>query len=147
MSSKNTTQVIIAGKIYTLSGYESEEYLQRVATYLNARISEFKNMDGYHRLSPELKNILLNLNTADDYFKMKNKVEELEGELAQKDKEIYDFKHELITAQIKLENAQKEAESVKQMLEQLQKENIRLDSQLQRENAQPGAPQNAPARR
>lgn len=31
MSSKNKTQVIIAGKIYTLSGYESEEYLQKVA--------------------------------------------------------------------------------------------------------------------
>ena len=45
MSSKNKTQVIIAGKIYTLSGYESEEYLQRVAAYLNSKITEFKNME------------------------------------------------------------------------------------------------------
>ena len=28
MSSKNKTEVLIDGKIYTLSGYESEEYLQ-----------------------------------------------------------------------------------------------------------------------
>jgi cell division protein ZapA len=107
MSSKNTTQVVIAGKIYTLSGYESEEYLQRVATYLNAKISEFKNADGYHRLSPELRNIFLNLNVADDYFKMKKKVEELERELQDKDREIYDLKQELITAQIQLEKDQK----------------------------------------
>ena len=40
MSAKNNTQVIIAGKIYTLSGYESEEYLQRVASYLNGKIPE-----------------------------------------------------------------------------------------------------------
>ena len=134
MSSKNTTQVIIAGKIYTLSGYESEEYLQRVATYLNAKISEFKNMDGYHRLSPELKNILLNLNTADDYFKMKKKVEELEQELTSKDREIYDFKHELITAQIKLENAEKEVQLLEEKNAQLQKENIQLDTRLKNQN-------------
>ena len=68
MSSKNKTQVIIAGKIYTLSGYESEEYLQRVAAYLNGKISEFKNVEGYSRLSPEMRGIMLNLNTADDYL-------------------------------------------------------------------------------
>ncbi len=31
MAVKNTTQVLIGGKIITLSGYESEEYLQKVA--------------------------------------------------------------------------------------------------------------------
>ena len=134
MSSKNTTQVIIAGKIYTLSGYESEDYLQRVATYLNAKISELKNMDGYVRLSPDLRNILLNLNTADDYFKMKKKVEELERELSEKDKELYDFKHELITAQIKLENAEKEAQLLQEKNAQLQKENIQLDTRLKNQN-------------
>ena len=32
MPAKNTTKVLIGGKIVTLSGYESEEYLQRVAS-------------------------------------------------------------------------------------------------------------------
>lgn len=130
MSSKNNTQVIIAGKIYTLSGYESEEYLQRVATYLNSRIAELKNLEGYQRMSPELRSILLDLNIADDYFKMKKKVEELEQELSQKDQEIYDFKHELITAQIKLENAGKDAAALEEKNAQLQKENIQLEAQL-----------------
>ena len=42
MSSKNKTEVLIDGKIYTLSGYESEEYLQRVATYINNKLAELK---------------------------------------------------------------------------------------------------------
>ena len=37
MNSRNYTDVIIAGKVYTLGGYESEEYLQRVAAYLSAQ--------------------------------------------------------------------------------------------------------------
>lgn len=130
MSAKNKTQVIIAGKIYTLSGYESEEYLQRVAAYLNGKISEFKSMEGYSRLSPDLRNIMLDLNMADDYFKMKKKIEELERELMAKDKEVYDFKHELITAQIRLENAEKDIQSLEEKNIQLQKENIQMETQL-----------------
>lgn len=134
MSSKNKTQVIIAGKIYTLSGYESEEYLQRVAAYLNGKISEFKNLDGYHRLSPEMRGILLNLNTADDYFKMKKKVEELERDLSEKDREIYDFKHELITEQIKRENSEKEVQNLEEKNVQLQRQVIQLETQLKNQN-------------
>ena len=92
MSSKNKTEVLIDGKIYTLSGYESEEYLQRVATYINNKLAELKKLDGYARLSQELKSILLELNVADDYFKAKNQVEMVEEELAQKDQELYDLK-------------------------------------------------------
>lgn len=99
MSSKNKTEVLIDGKIYTLSGYESEEYLQRVATYINNKLAELKKLDGYARLSQELKSILLELNVADDYFKAKNQVEMVEEELAQKDQELYDLKHELISTQ------------------------------------------------
>ncbi len=134
MSAKNKTQVIIAGKIYTLSGYESEEYLQRVAAYLNGKISEFKSMEGYSRLSPDLRNIMLDLNMADDYFKMKKKIEELERELLAKDKEVYDFKHELITAQIKLENAEKDVQTLEEKNIQLQKENIQMETQLKNTN-------------
>ena len=39
MAVKNTTQVLIGGKIMTLSGYESEEYLQKVAYYINNKMT------------------------------------------------------------------------------------------------------------
>ena len=129
MSSKNKTQVIIAGKIYTLSGYESEEYLQKVAAYLNGKITEFRGMDGYHRLSQEMRSILMNLNIADDYFKVRKKIEELEEELSEKEKELYEFRHEMITTQVRLENAEKEKNAREEKNAQLQEELIRLRAQ------------------
>ena len=35
MAVKNTAQVVIGGKIITLGGYESEEYFQKVTSYIN----------------------------------------------------------------------------------------------------------------
>ena len=130
MSSKNKTEVLIDGKIYTLSGYESEEYLQRVATYINNKLAELKKLDGYARLSQELKSILLELNVADDYFKAKNQVEMVEEELAQKDQELYDLKHELISTQIKLEDAAKELEALKEQTTEYQKQIVKLETEL-----------------
>ena len=130
MSSKNKTEVLIDGQIYTLSGYESEEYLQRVATYINNKLAELKKLDGYARLSQELKSILLELNVADDYFKAKNQVEMVEEELAQKDQELYDLKHELISTQIKLEDAAKELEALKEQTTEYQKQIVKLETEL-----------------
>lgn len=130
MSSKNKTEVLIDGKIYTLSGYESEEYLQRVATYINNKQAELKKLDGYARLSQELKSILLELNVADDYFKAKNQVEMVEEELAQKDQELYDLKHELISTQIKLEDAAKELKALKEQATEYQKQIVKLETEL-----------------
>lgn len=130
MSSKNKTEVLIDGKIYTLSGYESEEYLQRVATYINNKLAELKKLDGYARLSQELKSILLELNVTDDYFKAKNQVEMVEEELAQKDQELYDLKHELISTQIKLEDAAKELEALKEQATEYQKQIVKLETEL-----------------
>ena len=130
MSSKNKTEVLIDGKIYTLSGYESEEYLQRVATYINNKLAELKKLDGYARLSQELKSILLELNVADDYFKAKNQVEMVEEELAQKDQELYDLKHELSSTQIKLEDAAKELEALKEQATEYQKQIVKLETEL-----------------
>ena len=47
MSSKTDTEVIIGGKIFTLSGYESEEYLQRVASYINNKLEEYSKIESF----------------------------------------------------------------------------------------------------
>ena len=62
--------VIIGGKVYTLSGYEGEEYLQKVATYINNKLGEFQGMEELRHLSGDMKATLLQLNIADDYFKL-----------------------------------------------------------------------------
>lgn len=111
MSSKNDTEVIIGGKVITLSGYESEEYLQKVASYINSKIAEYNKVDSFRRQSVDMQNVLLQLNLADDYFKAKKQIDSLEDELEAKDKELYDLKHELIASQIKLETKDKQIRS------------------------------------
>ncbi len=131
MSSKNNTEVIIDGRIFTLSGYESEEYLQKVASYINNKINGFKEDEAYRRQNIDVQRALLNLNIADDYFKAKKQADTLEGELEIKEKELYDIKHELIAAQIKIETLEKEQEELKSRLNDSQKEMIKLETRIQ----------------
>ena len=107
MAVKNTAQVIIGGKIITLGGYESEEYFQQVASYMNKKIGELETVPGYGRQPMETKHMLLSLNITDDYFKAKKQVETYELDLQQKDQEMYDLKHELISLRMQIEEEQK----------------------------------------
>ena len=131
MNKKNGIEVIINGKRVNLGGYESEEYLQRVATYLNAKYNELKNLESYRMLDLEMKNMVLQLNLADDYFKLKKQMEETSGDSVAKSGEIFDLKHEVITAQTKLEAAQREIEALKKENLEAQKRIIRLETELE----------------
>ena len=53
MAVKNTAQVVIGGKIITLGGYESEEYFQKVASYINAGLFQAANGDKAYSAQPE----------------------------------------------------------------------------------------------
>ena len=48
-SAKHFTEVLIGGKVYTLSGFEGEEYLQKVSSYLNHKITECANSEGVQK--------------------------------------------------------------------------------------------------
>ena len=134
MSSKNKTEVLIGGNIITLGGYESEEYLQKVATYINNKIAEFKKVESYNHQSKENKSLLLELNIADDYFKAKKQVEMVEEELAEKDKELYELKHELIGVQIKLETAEKTLLDMRRDSTEYQKRIVKLETEMIEKN-------------
>jgi cell division protein ZapA len=131
MNKINDIEVIINNKRYTLSGYESEEYLQRIASYINSKHNEFKNMDAYKFLDSDLRNILIQINIADDYYKTMEKVKEIEDENNQKSNEIFDLKHELIAVQTKLQSAEREIEDLKNERNENQKKIIRLETELQ----------------
>lgn len=130
MSSKTDTEVIIGGKVFTLSGYESEEYLQKVASYINNKVNEYSKVDAFRRQPLDKQSVLLQLNIADDYFKAKKQIAVLEEEFQTKEKELYDLKHELISAQIKLENAEKQIKEQQKELNENAKKIVRLETEL-----------------
>lgn len=130
MSSKNKTKVLIGGKIFTLGGYESEEYLQKVASYLNNKISDLTALQGYNRQSADIRSIMLSLNIADDYFKARGQAEVFEEDSQSKDKELYDLKNDLIASQIQLERLREDYEKLQRERDRLLEENARLDMRL-----------------
>ena len=130
MAVKNTAKVIIGGKIITLGGYESEEYFQKVASYINKKMDELSGMPGYSRQPMETKHTLLSLNITDDYFKAKKQAEIFEQDLQQKDQEMYDLKHELISLRMQIEEAQKNEQEALEQKSLLEGKNKELEKQI-----------------
>ncbi len=130
MSSKTDAEVIIGGKIYTLCGYESEEYLQKIASYLNNKAEEYSSVDSFRKQSADARSVLMQLNIADDYFKAKKQIEILEEELRIKEKELYDLKHELISSQMKLEKTEKMTKELQDRGYEDAKRIVRLETEL-----------------
>ena len=113
MDSKNYTDVLIGGKIYTLGGQEEESYLQQVASYINDKILELRRQDGYLKQSEDYQSVMVYLNLADDYFKEKEQSELLTARRTELEKENYSLKHELVSTQMKLEAALRDAKNMK----------------------------------
>ena len=130
MKERNRIRVFIDGKPYNMGGYESEEYLQKVSTYLNHKLAECANIEGYNRQSAETRSMLLALNIADDYFKTKKQGNALELEIESKDQEMYGLKHELISTQIKVTNLENELEKSRNEKQQLQMKIVKLETEM-----------------
>jgi len=130
MAVKTDIDVTIGGKTFTLSGYESEEYLQKIAFYLNSKIAEYNREDGFKRLPLDSQAALIELNIADDYFKAKKQIELLEEDIANREKEMYDLKHELIATQIKLENTERNFKKAQEDLNTSDKQVVKLETEL-----------------
>ena len=133
MDTKNYAEVLIDGKIYTLGGTEDEHYLQRVASYINEKTAQLKRQEGFTRQSEEYQAVMISLNIADDYFKAIDRAAVSERQRDDMERESYGLKHELVTTQMRLEDAVRnldekkaELERVKRELEKVHEENLRL---------------------
>ncbi|RHT96174.1 cell division protein ZapA [Clostridium sp. AM27-31LB] len=132
MNTKNDVEVIINGKQYTLSGYESSEYLQKIANHINDKIAEFKEQDGYLRLDTEMKNILLAINLSDEYYKALKDSNDIKKENEEMEKEIFDIKHEMLTMQSELDKANGQIKKLAEERQAAKDQVIRLETELGR---------------
>jgi cell division protein ZapA len=113
---RNTVEVVIAGKVFKISGYESAEYLHQISVYLNDKLAEFQKLDSYRRQNADQKQLMLNMNLADDFFKAKRQADKLAEELEKKEREMYGIRHDLIEAQLEKEKLEKENEELRAQL-------------------------------
>ncbi len=107
MDKKNTTNVLIDGHVYALSGVESEDYIQRVALYINNKLKEVRAGQNTQLLNSKLLNVLLAINIADDLYKEKDLVAEREVDIKELKKQI-EFMSEEISAFAEVKNEYEE---------------------------------------
>ena len=121
MKKPNLTEVLIDGKIYSVSGEENTEYIQKVAQFVNEKIQEVRTLPSFKRLDEEYQTLLLNLNLADAYFKEKEEVTRLAEAAEEKERELYAVKHDMVSTQMKLEAALKQQEKLGERMEEWKK--------------------------
>lgn len=122
MKEKNDVEVLINGRKYTICGFESAEYLQRVATYINSKYAEFREKSNYRTLDVELRNILLAINIADDYFKADKEKESMRQDNENKDKLVLDMKHEVMESESRIEELSGQNAEYQERIEKAEKE-------------------------
>ena len=130
MADVNETQVIIAGKVLTLTGYETAEYTQKVANYINKKMDECRNAVSFRQQNKETQMLLVALNIADDYMKINEKLTENEQLIRDKDKEIYNLKHDIVTTQSRLDKADEQVRTLQDKMAESSKKLIQLDAKL-----------------
>ena len=130
MNNRTETEVIINGKQYSIIGYESEEYLQRVASYINSKYAEVRAQKWYKDMNPDMRAVVMQINLADDYFKIKKQLSDLTDETEERDNEIYKLKHDLIAAQGEIQELQRKIEKLQQANLDEQKKSVRLETEL-----------------
>lgn len=83
---KTRTMVKICGKEYVMAGFESEEYIHRVAIYVDRKMSELKNQ--YINLNPNTLSVLTAINVADDLLKLQEQFDALSKDYAEMSEEL-----------------------------------------------------------
>ena len=128
MKTMNDLEVIINNKRYTISGYESEEYLQKIASHINSKYAQFRTHENYNHLDAELRNVLMQINLADDYYQAVRQKADLDAELERKEKEIFELKHALVELQTQNDELTKKLADYNQNYNEAQKRIIQLES-------------------
>lgn len=130
MTEKNEVQVIIDGKVLTMCGFESNEYLQRIANFVNDMIGEYNKVDSFRRATKDTQHRLIEVNIADEYFKAKAKADKLNEELKQKENEIYELKHDMVNKEMVLNETKEALKKTDDQLQDAARKIIQLETQL-----------------
>ena len=127
MEGKRELSVVIDGKVYRLSG-ASDSYLQKLASYVDGKISELITQAGYNKLSTEYRDILLALTIAEEVFKLKEEIEVFNQDSRDREQELYELKQEVVDKKLQIDTANKLVEDYKTKVNELQKRMIGLET-------------------
>ena len=78
-----------------------------------------------------MRNVLMQINICDSFFKAQQRVNELSDMIAQKDHELFDLRHEIIGYKTQVEELQRKNEALKDSSLEEQKKIIKLEAELE----------------
>ena len=78
----------------------------------NGKIAQLRSDEDYRNVPFDMRNVLLQLNLADDYFKARSEIRQLQKIIEEREQDLSDLKHELVATQMKLEAASRKSDSV-----------------------------------
>ncbi|MBU5440240.1 cell division protein ZapA [Tissierella sp. MSJ-40] len=146
MTEKKKINVMIDGRNFTVVGSETEEYIRNLAYYVDEKIKNLTNKND--KLCQNMAAILAALNIADELYKTKSELNQLENQskdpmekyssisselqdsknkVEELEKICSQYKDELLTSKLKNEDLTKEVDKYQQAMELKEKELI--DSQ------------------
>lgn len=105
---KTRTMVKICGKEYMMAGYESAEYIHRVAIYVDRKMAELKGQ--YVNLNPGTLSVLTAINIADDALKLQDQYDALCSEYESLSEELKNLK---ISASLEKESHRSNVSAIK----------------------------------
>ena len=118
---KRTVTVRINGYEYKIASTEPEEYIQKVAFYVDKKMTALCERD--QRLSTAMAAVLTSVNVADDYFKAQEDADNLRSQLLKYVEEANNSRMEL--DKLKLDN-----ERMKEEIQDFRIEIAKLETEL-----------------
>lgn len=121
MPSKTKVKVYIHGTEYTIVGVETEQYIRKVASYVDKKMNKVNSLN--NSLSTSMIAVLTAINVADDYFKCQEDLEQLKKKVS---------RHSQLLAQTssELEKQKKENDELKSIIQQLKLDLVRKEMEL-----------------
>lgn len=126
-SVKNKVNVRIGGNDYTIMGVECEEHIQRVAMYIDKKMTEIYRFN--NRLSTSMVAVLTAVNIGDEFIRTKSENE--------------DMKKTCLDANVELEHLRAELDRLNAERTALEKRNTNLQVELARREAELSEVRNA----
>lgn len=130
MQKRTEAEVIINGKRYRIAGIEEEEYLQKIATYLNSKYAAMKEAKGYKTMDFDMKQALVLINVADDYLKCRQQLADKQSEVEKRDTDIFNMKHDMLSDRSRIKELEDRIEQLKEAQLEDQKKIVRLETEL-----------------
>ncbi|MCR5201682.1 MAG: hypothetical protein K6D02_01125 [Lachnospiraceae bacterium] len=95
MSDNKEVRVYIDGHQYILISSKSDEYVHKLASYIDSKIQDYGRNKEFFKLDEDKRNVLVNINIADDYYSARDELDEIKETKRKLQEDFFDLKNKI----------------------------------------------------